>query len=75
MYFASLAAYIQKLYLEHLEHQKQERYRYYFKRSHAENNPSEVLSMIIDGADQARYRLPHFAEKVSLPTTHTQASS
>lgn len=38
-----------------------EREAYYVRRSQAEMRPNEVLSIILDGMDQAKTNLPHYA--------------
>jgi len=47
---------------EHLEFVKQERSYLYYKRDLAKRYPNDFLSIIIDGADQSAYSLPHFKE-------------
>ena len=41
---------------------KQERSYLYYKRDLAKRYPNDYLSLIIDGADQSAYSLPHFWE-------------
>jgi hypothetical protein len=36
---------------------------YHHRIAHAKNNPEEAMSVVIDGADQAAYGIPHFPEK------------
>ncbi|KAL5019434.1 hypothetical protein ScPMuIL_003483 [Solemya velum] len=45
----------------HLKEQQMEREAYYVRRSQAEMRPNEVLSIILDGMDQAKTNLPHYA--------------
>ncbi|XP_070536890.1 uncharacterized protein [Ptychodera flava] len=45
---------------EHLNRQQKEREAYYQRRTDAEKNPDEILSIIIDGMDQKKGDLPHF---------------
>ncbi len=47
----------------HLKMVHDERMEYQKKRDRARLNPSEYCSIIIDGADQREYGLPHFAIK------------
>ena len=49
------------LLAHHNNFQRKERAEYYRIRELAASNPNEVLSMIIDGADQSEYGLPRFA--------------
>jgi len=42
---------------------REERQSYYYRRSQAILQRDDFLSIIIDGADQAAYALPHFLEK------------
>jgi hypothetical protein len=51
---------------QHINHFKRERRAYYTKRDQAITNPKRYLSIIIDGADQAKHKFPHFAQKVSI---------
>ena len=44
----------------HYEYVKKERNMYYSKRNEAKNDPSNYLSMIIDGSDMANYGVPYF---------------
>jgi hypothetical protein len=44
----------------HIEYIKQEREYYYSKRMKATTQPNKYLSIIIDGADQSIYEMPHF---------------
>ena len=45
----------------HCERQMHERKLYYYKRNKAQKNPKKYLSIIIDGMDQSKTNLPHFA--------------
>ena len=45
---------------------RQERLSYYGRRKQGIENKKEFLSVIIDGADQAAYALPHFVDKDKL---------
>ena len=47
----------------HHTYVREERASYYFRRHQAIHARDEFLSIIIDGADQAAYALPHFIEK------------
>jgi hypothetical protein len=44
---------------------KRERCSYYDLRLQGRFENEKYLSMIVDGADQAKFRLPHFAQKTS----------
>lgn len=55
---AELNARVRKHHLE----VKAEREAYYQRRQLARQSPSRYLSMIIDGADQSRFHLPHLKE-------------
>ena len=46
---------------EHLEHQYDERQVYYNHREKALKHPEKYMSIIIDGMDQAKLDMPHFA--------------
>ena len=46
---------------QHLENQYAERQAYYDKREKAMKRPDKYMSMIIDGMDQAKLDMPHFA--------------
>ena len=46
---------------EHLEQQYAEREKYYKHREKAMKKPEKYMSMIIDGMDQAKLDIPHFA--------------
>ena len=46
---------------EHLENQYAERRVYYDHREKAVKRPDKYMSMIIDGMDQAKLDMPHFA--------------
>ena len=56
---------LSKVYQKHVAFIKRERRAYETKRMKAINNPREYLSLIIDGADAARFALPHFAHASS----------
>jgi hypothetical protein len=45
-------------YQKHRAHQRGERYVYQGKREEARRNPKDVLSLIIDGANQELYAIP-----------------
>ena len=47
---------------KHLEFIKQERTYYESKKAAARGNSNAYLSMVIDGADQSAYGMPHFCE-------------
>ncbi len=44
----------------HMDHVSQERLEYRRKRNNAIRDPSKYCSLIVDGADQSAYGLPHF---------------
>ena len=45
---------------EHRNWVYSEKHSYYARRSAARDDPDAILSLIIDGADQIKYHLPHF---------------
>jgi hypothetical protein len=47
---------------EHHNMVKEERAAYYLRRLQAVQQPQKYMSVIIDGADQSRFHLPHFKE-------------
>jgi hypothetical protein len=47
-------------YEEHIKFVRKERAVYYERQRMAVDNPDQYMSMIIDGADQSKYSLPHF---------------
>ena len=52
--------------VQHLKEARAERLAYHEKRERARNQPDKYLSLIIDGADQSNFALPHTHTKVSL---------
>lgn len=58
-----------KQHREHIEHVKKERILYQTKRQYAAMNPDKAISIIIDGADQAKFALPHFAQPTKTTST------
>ena len=50
----------------HLDHMRLERHAYWMKRHRARLNPAECISLICDGADQAKYKFPSSWSKVTL---------
>ncbi|XP_052275699.1 uncharacterized protein LOC127875011 [Dreissena polymorpha] len=56
-----MRAFYKKKKEEHNIRQMLERKYYYNKKDQAQRNPSQHMSIIIDGMDQAKTNLPHFA--------------
>jgi hypothetical protein len=54
----------------HINDIRQERQAYYTKRAAAVSHPLECLSLIVDGMDQSRYKVPALIFKVLAPTLH-----
>ena len=52
-----------ELQIAHTNIIRREKSEYYRHRDLARKHPEEYISMIIDGADQSNYGLPHFHEK------------
>jgi len=52
--------YWQEQYAEHQRHQNGERQKYYKHRDKAKRNPNEYLSLIMDGMDQAKLKVPNY---------------
>jgi len=50
----------------HLREMRLERAQYHSRRERARLEPAKYLSMIIDGADQGRYKIPYLVTKVLL---------
>ena len=48
----------------HLNHMRLERHAYWLKRHRARLDPSDCISLICDGADQAKYKFPSSWSKV-----------
>ena len=48
---------------DHLKEVKHEKQAYYTHRDKARREPKRFTSIIIDGADQSKYQLPHFSER------------
>ena len=42
-----------------------EREAYYVRRAQAETKPKQILSLIIDGMDQKKTNLPHYANWIN----------
>ncbi len=57
---------LRKNYRAHLKHVLCERRTYYNRRRMARTRPTQYLSLIIDGADQAKYAIPYTHEKSHL---------
>jgi hypothetical protein len=58
---------------EHIQEVKLERRHYYSNRLRAELNPETYLSLIIDGADQSKHKVPHDPDTSHLlDETHRQ---
>ena len=55
---------LQKVLVAHLKLIRAERLQYHTKRTKARTDPTQFLSIIIDGADQARYKIPSLHTKV-----------
>jgi hypothetical protein len=53
----------------HFELVRRERGSYYIRRKQGIYNKSEFLSIILDGADQAAYAMPHFLEQDKLSSS------
>ena len=49
----------------HLDHMRLERHAYWVKRHRARLDPTECISLICDGADQAKYKFPSSWSKVT----------
>lgn len=56
---------------EHLDHIARERREYKKKRDKAKLQPERFLSIIIDGADQSAFGIPHFIVKTKDDRGHT----
>jgi hypothetical protein len=52
--------YWQEQYAKHQRHQNGERQKYYKHRDKAKRNPNEYLSLIMDGMDQAKLKVPNY---------------
>ena len=52
--------YWQEQYAAHQRHQHGERQKYYTHRDKAKRNPNEYLSLIMDGMDQAKLKVPNY---------------
>jgi len=50
---------------EHMRCMRLERHAYWVKRHTARRDPTECISLIIDGADQAKYKMPSAWTKVA----------
>lgn len=48
---------------EHIQFVRASRAMYYATRDEAQLRPDRTISLIVDGADQVKYALPHFASK------------
>ncbi len=55
----------------HLADVRLERQAYWGKRTAARTDPTSCLSLIIDGADQAKYKFPSAWSKVTLAISYT----
>lgn len=53
-------------YEKHIKFVQKERAVYYKHQQWAVDHPDEFLSIIIDGADQSKYCLPHFHHRTHL---------
>ncbi len=62
---------IKKMKTEHNEMVGRERREYKKKRDKARLQPTEYMSMIVDGADQSAFGLPHFMIKTKDDRGHT----
>lgn len=51
---------------DHLAEVRREKMAYYSNRARARRTPDNIMSMIIDGADQSKYDLPHFKDRSHL---------
>ena len=60
---ASQLKQVEAEHAKHVEHVMAQRQAYWRNCSKAKSNPEEYLSIIVDGADQSKYRLPHFVHK------------
>ncbi len=56
---------------KHNEYVRAERLSYALRRDRARLNPSEKLSIIVDGADQSAFGLPHFVSSVKSVRGHS----
>ena len=51
---------------QHLTDVKKEKMYYYSNRARARREPDSIMSIIIDGADQSKFDLPHFKDRSHL---------
>ena len=56
---------------KHLKQMASERDEYTLKRTKAQSNPNHLLSLIIDGADQSAFGLPHFSQATKSEKGHS----
>ena len=56
-------------YTSHLDHQRRQRLKYYKHRKKGYNNPSDILSIIMDAMDQAKCDMLHYQRETKKTET------